>query len=68
MHDLRTLCPHITAKKDHEETPVAAVQAGPLPLPTPEVGPRGEVGPDDDEDPEYEADAAVLAATFRTES
>ncbi|MEV6276671.1 phosphomethylpyrimidine synthase ThiC [Nocardia sp. NPDC051832] len=31
------LCPHITAKKEHEEVPVAAQQSGPIPLPNPAI-------------------------------
>ncbi|WP_454196420.1 phosphomethylpyrimidine synthase ThiC [Nocardia sp. Marseille-Q1738] len=32
-----SLCPHIHAKKEHEEQPTAAVQSGPVLLPVPEI-------------------------------
>ncbi|WP_433204504.1 phosphomethylpyrimidine synthase ThiC [Nocardia sp. CA-107356] len=73
-HGLRTgapcticgsLCPHITAKKEHEETPAAA---GAVLLPMPAPGPRGEVGGDVDADPECDTEAAELAATSQTEA
>ncbi len=61
-----SLCPHITAKKEHEETPVPAVESGPVLLPTPVA--RGERGPDEEEEPEDEAIAAVFAEANSTEA
>ncbi|WP_330231414.1 phosphomethylpyrimidine synthase ThiC [Nocardia sp. NBC_00508] len=58
-----SLCPHITAKKEHDETPVPAMQSGPVLLSLPMPVAKGEHGLDGDANQEDGADAVFLVAT-----